>query len=124
MKRRFGGAGRGYEDQPGAMLLGAWGEKQDARKQLNRRSNGAYRCVTDLIDYMITESKKDYAGTNMEDRFLMTDVPSTVRFSSGTRTRRRSTSDQTPGLREPLHQARWHHFRGHQASQHYSRQLP
>jgi hypothetical protein len=26
MKRKFGGVGLGYEDQPGAMELGAWGE--------------------------------------------------------------------------------------------------
>ena len=25
MKRKFGGVGLGYEDQPGAMLLGVWG---------------------------------------------------------------------------------------------------
>ena len=28
-------------------------------------------CVTDQIDHMITESKKIYAGTDMEGRFLM-----------------------------------------------------
>jgi hypothetical protein len=41
MKRKFGGVGLGYEDQPGAMELGAWGEpmwKQDAGQWLNRRS--------------------------------------------------------------------------------------
>ena len=27
--------------------------------------------MTDLIDHMITESKKIYAGTDIEDRFLM-----------------------------------------------------
>ena len=27
--------------------------------------------MTDLIDHMITEIKKIYAGTDMEDRFLM-----------------------------------------------------
>ena len=43
MKRKFGGVGLGYEDQPGAMLLDVWGEpmwKQDAGRWLNRRSRG------------------------------------------------------------------------------------
>ena len=74
MKRKFGGVGLGYEDQPGAMQLDAWGEpmwKRDAGQWLNRRSEDAKVCVTDLIDHMITESKKIYAGTDMEDRFLM-----------------------------------------------------
>ena len=45
--------------------------KQDAGQWLNRRSEDAKVCVTDLIDHMITESNKIYAGTDMEDRFLM-----------------------------------------------------
>jgi len=45
--------------------------KQDAGQWLNRRSEDAKVCVTDLIDRMITESKKIFAGTDMEDRFLM-----------------------------------------------------
>ena len=43
MKRKFGGVGLGYEDQPGAMLLDVWGEpmwKHDAGRWLNRRSRG------------------------------------------------------------------------------------
>ena len=52
------------------MELGALGEpmwKQGAGKWLNRRSKDAKVCVTDLIDHMITESKKIYAGTDMEE---------------------------------------------------------
>ena len=36
MKRKFSGVGLGYEDQPGAMLLGVWGEpmwNQDAESR-------------------------------------------------------------------------------------------
>ena len=43
MKCKFSGVGLGYEDQPGAMLLGVWGEpmrKKDAGRWLNRRSRG------------------------------------------------------------------------------------
>jgi hypothetical protein len=61
MKRKFGGVGLGYEDQPGAMELGAWGEPmwmQAAGQWLNTRLEDAKVCVTDLIDNMITESKK------------------------------------------------------------------
>jgi len=54
--------------------------KQDVGQWLNRRSEDAKVCVTDLIDHMITESKKIYAGTDM------------MRSPSGTRTRRSSTS--------------------------------
>ena len=64
MKRKFGGFGLGYEDQPGAMELCAWGEpmwKQDAGQRLNRRSEDAKVRVTDLVDHMVTESKKIYA---------------------------------------------------------------
>jgi hypothetical protein len=74
MKRKFGGVGLGYEDQPGAMELGAWGEpmwKQAAGKWLNTRLEDAKVCVTGLIDHMITESKKIYAGADMEEHFLM-----------------------------------------------------
>ena len=74
MKRKFGSVGLGFEDQLGAMQLDAWGEpmwKRDAGQWLNRRSEDAKVCVTDLIDHMITESNKIYAGTDMEDRFLM-----------------------------------------------------
>ena len=63
MKRKFGDVGLGYEDQPGAMELGAWGGpmwKQDAGQWLSRRSEDANVLVTDLIDHMITESKKNY----------------------------------------------------------------
>ena len=35
--------------------------KQDAGRWLNRRSEDAKRCATDLIDHMITEIKKIYA---------------------------------------------------------------
>ena len=65
------------------MQLDAWGEpmwKQDAGQWLNRRSEDAEVCVAELIDRMITESKKIYAGTDM------------MRSPSGTRTRRSSTS--------------------------------
>ena len=62
------------EEQLGAMQLDAWGKpmwKQDAGQWLNRRSEDAKVCVTDLIDHMTTESKQIYAGTDMEDCFLM-----------------------------------------------------
>jgi hypothetical protein len=74
IKRKFGGVGLSDEDQPGAMELGAWREpmwKQDAEQWLNRRSKDAKVRVTDLIDHMTTESKKIYAGTDMEGNFLM-----------------------------------------------------
>ena len=31
MKRKFGGVGLGYEDQPGAMLLDVWGSRCGSR---------------------------------------------------------------------------------------------
>ena len=74
MKRKFGGVGLGFEDQTGAMQLGAWGDpmwKRDAGQWLDRRSEDAKVCVTDLIDPMTTECKKMYAGTDMEGRFLV-----------------------------------------------------
>ena len=33
MKRKFGGVGLGYEDQPGAMLLDVWGSRCGSRTQ-------------------------------------------------------------------------------------------
>jgi hypothetical protein len=74
MKCEFFGVRKVYEDNPGAMLLDAWGEpmwKQDAGRRLNCRSEYTKRCVTNLVDHMITESKKNYAGTDMEGCFLM-----------------------------------------------------
>jgi len=51
--------GKRYEDMPGAMLMGGPGElkwKEAVRHVLLTRSGYAKRCVTDLIDHMITES--------------------------------------------------------------------
>jgi len=60
VKRKFCCVGLGYEEQPGAMQLDAWGEpmwNQDAGQWLNRRSEDAKVRVTGLIDHMTTESK-------------------------------------------------------------------
>ena len=35
-----------------------------------QNEGNAKRCVTDLIDRMITESKGVYKGTDMEDKFV------------------------------------------------------
>ena len=56
------------------MLLDVWGADVEAGRgavaepPIKRTRSG---CVMYLIDHMITESKKIYAGTDMEDRFMM-----------------------------------------------------
>ena len=45
--------------------------KEAVRHILLARSGNAKRCVTDLIDHMITESKNLYKGTDMEGNFVM-----------------------------------------------------
>lgn len=78
MTVKFGGVGKGYEDAPGANMIGASGEprwKEAIKAQLHNRAGSgkskALRCVTDLIDHMIEESKKLYAGTDMQDKFMI-----------------------------------------------------
>ena len=74
LPRKCGGVGRGYEDVAGAMEIGASGEpkwREEVKRVIMTRSNNAKRCVTDLIDHMITESKNLYKGTDMENKFVM-----------------------------------------------------
>ena len=64
----------GYEEWKETRSLGACtkaGAVVSKTWYLNRRSVDAKVCVTDLSDNMITESKKLYAGTDMEGRFLV-----------------------------------------------------
>ena len=64
MPKAQGGVGKGYEDAPGAMVIGPSGQpawKDAVKKRLLTRTNPkAVRCVTDLIDHIITESVKLY----------------------------------------------------------------
>jgi len=74
MPKKFGGPGRGYEDEPGAREVDEHGVpkyKKAIAKVINERSKDPYRCVTDLIDYTIESTRKVYRGTVMEDKFMI-----------------------------------------------------
>ena len=81
MPRKFGGKGKGYEDAPGAGAIqqGTGNPLLDGKplwhtkihKVLTTRSQSACRCVTELIDHMVIESKKAYVGTDREGDFLI-----------------------------------------------------
>jgi len=81
MPRKFGGKGKGYEDVPGAGAIqqGTGNPLLDGKplwhtkihEVLTTRSQSACRCVTELIDHMVIESKKAYVGTDREGDFLI-----------------------------------------------------
>jgi len=59
---------------PGAMDLGASGHpkwREAVVGVINSRSKDAKRCVTDLIDYTMDSCVALYAGTVMEDRWMV-----------------------------------------------------
>ena len=59
---------------PGAMDLGASGHpkwREAVVGVINSRSKDAKRCVTDLIDYTMNSCVALYAGTVMEDRWMV-----------------------------------------------------
>ena len=74
MPRLCGGVGRSYKDEPGALDLNAHGVpnwKAKVTTVINSRSKDAKRCVTDLIDYTVTELQKIYEGTVMKDKWMV-----------------------------------------------------
>ena len=74
MPRLCGGAEKRYKDEPGALELNEGGVpkwKAKATSIINGRSKDAKRCVTDLMDYTVTEMKNLYEGTVMEDKWMV-----------------------------------------------------
>jgi len=74
MPRLFGGIGKGYEDMANGTTIGTSGKplwQEKIKEVIETRSNRPVRCITDLVNHMITECKIIFEKTPHAEDFMM-----------------------------------------------------